>query len=89
VTGVNWGWEVIMIIKIKVGRDEYSITEDDQFMDNGNCVQLLTQSKERSDWGRIPNPVLSKREVKNISKFKRVEIEHSYREGVSVFSLKA
>jgi hypothetical protein len=75
------------MIKIKVGRHEYEITNSDKFMDNGACVQLLSQSKERVDWGAKPNPVLSKRAVKEISKFTRVQENHNYGGNVQVFSL--
>lgn len=75
------------MIKMKVGRHEYEIDSSDEFMDNGACVQLLTQSKELSDWGRRPNPVLSKRAVKEISRFSRIQKEHSYDTTVEVFSL--
>jgi len=74
-----------MILKIK--RHEYEITSKDLFMDNGACVQLLTQSKEKADWGRKRTPVLSKRTVKEISKFKRIQKKHNYHAGVEVFSL--
>jgi len=32
-------------MNIKIGRHTYEITADDIFMDNGACVQLMTQSK--------------------------------------------
>jgi hypothetical protein len=76
------------LITIKIGRYEYEITFEDVFMDNGACVQLLTQSKENPHCGRRPNPVLSKRVVKEISSFKRIQKKHNYGLGVNVFSLK-
>lgn len=75
------------MIVIKIGRNEYYITSLDEFMDNGACVQLLTQSKERSNWGRKPNPVLSKRAVKEVSAYKRVQKSHAYGASVEIFSL--
>ena len=54
-------------IKLKIGRHEYVITEDDVFVNNGACVVLATQSKERSDWGYRPAPILSKKAIKQIS----------------------
>lgn len=72
---------------IKVGRYTYAITPNDRFMDNGRCVQLLTQSKEMTPWGGRPHPVLSKKAVIDLKKFERLEHDHEYRGGVSVFSL--
>jgi len=76
------------LIKLKIGRNTYDITEEDQVMDNGSTVQLLTQSKEQSSWGRKPIPRLPKKAIKEISLFRRVEQEHGYGERVSIFSLK-
>jgi len=66
-------------IGIKIGRAEYYITEDDIFLNNGSCVQLLTQSKEKSDWGRRPNPVLSKRVIKQISLYHKTPEPEKYK----------
>jgi len=76
-----------MILKIK--RNEYTITEKDRFLDNGVCVQLLTQSKERGTWGGKPYPVLSKRAVAEIDKYERInEVENNFHGMKSVtFSL--
>lgn len=76
------------VVDLKVGRHTYSISESDQFQDNGNCVQLLTQSKETISWGFRPDPVLSKRAVKQISEFKRVPLPHDRGERISIFWLK-
>lgn len=76
------------LIVIKIGRHEYKITHEDYFVDNGACVQLLTQSNEKSEWGRRPHPVLSKRAVKEISKYDRVQKKHNYDNHVSIFSLR-
>jgi hypothetical protein len=75
------------MMKIKVGRHEYEISSSDEFMDNGACVQLLTQSKEKIYWGRRQSPVLSKRAIKEISAFNRVQKDHNYDTTVQVFSL--
>lgn len=77
------------LITLKIGRHEYDITSQDQFMDNKSCVQLMTQSKERPDWGHKPNPVLSKRAIKEIGFFARVQHENEFGSRVSVFSLTA
>lgn len=60
------------MLELKIGRYTYNITEKDLFLDNGSCVQLTTQSQEKSDWGHKPNPILSKRAIKHISKFTQV-----------------
>ena len=75
------------LLKIKVGRHEYEITEADEFLDNGSCVQLLTQSKESSAWGARKRPILSKREILVIGKFVHNPIKHGYGHTVKVFSL--
>ena len=77
--------EYIMILKTR--RHEYDITANDVFMDNGACVQLLSQSKEKSTWGKRPAPILSKMAVQQINKFRRVTREHGYGQFVQVFSL--
>ena len=74
-------------MKLKIKRHEYDIDSGDSFMDNGACVQLLTQSKEKSGWGRRPNPVLSKKAIKEISKYDHIYHEHNYSSGVKIFSL--
>jgi hypothetical protein len=74
-------------ITLKIKRSDYKITENDKFLDNKACVQLITQSTEMDNWGMRFNPVLSKRAVKEISLFKRTELVHRYGERVSVFSL--
>jgi hypothetical protein len=75
----------LLIIKVK--RWEYEITESDKFMDNGACVQLLTQSKQRDSWSRRITPKLSKQAIKQISRFERIPHEHPNSVGVQVFSL--
>jgi len=34
-------------VNLKIGRNNYTITKEDKFIDNGSCVMLLTQSKEK------------------------------------------
>lgn len=74
------------ILSLKIGRHEYSITEADRFMDNGACVQLLTQSKQFGDWDWM-TPRLSKRAIKDIDRFERVYHLHKRGDYVKVFSL--
>jgi hypothetical protein len=74
-------------MKLKIKRHTYTITEKDLFMDNGACIQLLTQSKEKSNWGSKPTPVLSKKAIKEINKFERLQKKHGYNKSIQVFSL--
>ncbi len=76
------------MMDLKIGRHTYHITEKDKFMDNGNCVSLLTQSKEKMDWGRHPDPYLSKKAISLIAKFGRNQLGHGYGERVQIFTLK-
>lgn len=75
------------MINLKIGRHTYDINENDLFMDNGSCVQLKSQSKEKSSWGHQPNPVLSKKAVKEISAYPRKDIPNRYSSKVSTFTL--
>ena len=63
-----------VITSLKIGRHIYEITGKDRFMDNGSCVQLLTQSNEKISWGHRPSPTLSKRAIKQISSMDRLII---------------
>lgn len=66
--------------RIKVGKHEYDIQVGDKFLDNGACVQLLTQSKEKWEWGHQPIPMLSKKawkQVLNLPSYKKYEYGHS------------
>ena len=76
------------MVTLKIGRHTYQITDKDQFLDNESCVQLMTQSKETMSYGTRATPVLSKRTVKEISGFERVQHKHSYGNTCELFSLK-
>ena len=52
--------------RIKIGRHEYDIQAGDKFLDNGACVQLITQSKEKIEWGHQSSLVLSKKAWKKV-----------------------
>ena len=73
-------------MKLKIRRKEYEITSRDRFMDNGSCVQLLTQNGPWKNWG-YTTPVLSKKAIKELHKFKIIEHEHNYGSNVSIFSI--
>ena len=76
------------LIKLSINRNVYEITEKDEFMDDGVCVQLLTQSKERDALGFFQtNPVLSQDDVNRIGEFKRVGTGHGINGLASIFSL--
>jgi dolichyl-phosphate-mannose--protein O-mannosyl transferase len=76
------------MFELKIGRHTYTITESDRFLDNKSCVQLMTQSKEKWDWGHQPSPVLSKRAVKDIAPFEKVYLAHHYGGNCNLFSLR-
>jgi len=73
-------------MKLKIGRDEYEITCSDIFMDNGACVQLITQSKEQSGWKDSSALVLSQKAIKLINKYDRLPQENNYG-NIETFSL--
>ena len=65
-----------MSVELKIGKHTYNITRNDVFMDNGFCVQLLTQSKRPiGNFMSRPNPVLSKRTIKQINDLGREKID--------------
>lgn len=51
-------------IELKIGREIYTITPDDKFLDNGACIQLLTQPIKKGF--RSYRPVLSKRAAREL-----------------------
>ena len=73
-------------MKLKIRRKEYEITPKDRFMDNGSCVLLLTQNGPWKDWG-YTKPVLSKKAIKELKKFKFFEHKHNRGSGISIFSI--
>lgn len=58
---------------MKIGRHEYELVKGDKFLDNGACVQLMTQSKEPSEWGKSPLPKLSQRAVTELKAMDNVK----------------
>jgi hypothetical protein len=75
-------------MELKIGRHTYVITDNDMFMDNTACIQLLTQSKETGIGSGRPNPVLSKRAIKELAGIEKVRHEHDYGSRVTIFSIK-
>ncbi len=65
------------LITLKIGRHQYDITHEDEFMDNGSIVTLTTQSKEGTSFGFRPDPRLPKRAVKELAAFNRHEVRKS------------
>lgn len=80
--------DAIPSITLKIKRHEYEITEKDEFLDNGSCIQLLTQSKEHDRWMQESTPKLSQKMVKEISRYERIPRKGRYNKRYSVFSLK-
>jgi len=77
-----------MLLNLKIGRNNYEITEEDRFIDNGTCVYLTTQSKEKLVCGRRSTPKLSKRALKEIGEFQKVYLTHYYGDICKLFSLR-
>jgi hypothetical protein len=75
-------------MELKLGRHIYVITNNDMFMDNTACIQLLTQSKETGIGSGRPHPVLSQRAIKELAGFKKTNHEHNYGSRVTMFSIK-
>lgn len=75
------------MFELKIGRFTYTITAEDIFLDNGSCVQLLSQSKERLSGIHRPTPVLSKAAVKVTNKYIRKQHVHQHGKWCEVFSL--
>ena len=76
-------------MNLKIGKNEYTITKEDQFMDNGACVQLLSQSQEPTRWGHRASPILSQKAIKQIENYRMIPRKNRYTESpnVKVFSL--
>lgn len=76
-----------IILSLKLGRRVFDITENDKFMDNGSCVQIITRKVPSGTWWTTC-PKLSKKAIKEISTFEQISHPHQYSRGVKVFSLK-
>lgn len=74
------------LLKLKIGRREFDITEADKFMDNGACVQIITRRIPAGSWN-MTSPILTKKAIRDIGAFVRVPQPHKYGEGVTIFSL--
>ena len=77
----------IVIKALKIGRHTYDITTDDRFMDNGSCMQLLTQSMEKLDWGHRPSPTPSIKAQRLINSFEKTNVEYRHGGLVAEFSI--
>lgn len=51
-------------MEIKIGRNTYTITVEDRFMDNGYCTQLISQPLIQGK----ASPRLSKKAIKELKK---------------------
>lgn len=80
------------MIDIKIGKEVYTFTEDDVFLDNKACVQCLTKSVYiTAAWTSSPLKMTKKALKLLDEKCERVTITtHNYSkiEGLTVFSLK-
>ena len=74
-----------VLLTIKCRGIEYIITEKDKFLDNGACVQLISQKGPFVGWD-YSNIVVPKKEVKRINKFEK--IQHRSDKGLKVFSVR-
>jgi hypothetical protein len=75
-----------ILISLKIGRQVYDITEADRFLDNGACIQILTQRGKYANW-HYTTPMMTKKAIREISEFARVNHPHKYGECCTVFSL--
>lgn len=75
---------------LTIDRKHYDITTDDRFMDNGSCIQLLTQNKKpmvRFN-SRGGSPVVkTKKALKTICQLEWKDHTHQYGDTVRVFSV--
>ena len=64
----------MIITTIKIRNRKYEITEADRFLDNGICIQLVTQKGRLRGWNYEPI-VLTKVMVKHILSFPLIKYE--------------
>jgi hypothetical protein len=74
------------LISIKIGRRVFNITEADKFLDNGACVSIITRRIWSGTW-HTSTPLMTKKAMREIKAFRRVEHPHKYGSGCTVFSL--
>jgi hypothetical protein len=75
-----------ILVSLKIGRQVYDITEADKFLDNGACVQIITKRGPFDNW-RYTTPIVTKKAMRGIGAFARVNHPHKYGSGCTVFSL--
>jgi hypothetical protein len=75
-----------MLLTLKIGRSSYVISEHDKFLDNGACIQLLTQKGPFKKY-HYTTLVLNKSNIKDILKFNKKFYRHNYEKYCKVFSL--
>ena len=74
------GISQMTLTSLKIGKNEYAITEQDRFCANSSSVTLLSRAKI--------NPELKVKHIKQINQFERVQHDHSFGITISIFSLK-
>lgn len=77
-----------VLISLRIGRRTYDITEADRFLDNGACVHILTQVRRQLVWS-IEHQIMTKKALREIAHFTRVEHPHKFQGNCVVFSLTA
>ena len=75
-----------ILVSLKMGRQVYDITDTDKFLDNGACIQIITQRGPFHNY-HFATPVLTKKATREIGVFARVNHPHKYGAGCTVFSL--
>ena len=80
------------VMKLKIGRHTYSITREDVFLNNGKCVQLMTQKVPSPHYfSGEKTPILSKAAVKQLKKHpdvKEFDASAQYHEGCTILRIK-
>ena len=71
----------MILTTLKIGKNEYSITEKDRFCANSSSVTLLSREKI--------SPELKRKHIKQINQFERIQHKHNFGKTISIFSLKA
>lgn len=64
-----------MLITLKLGTSEYTITEKDRFVEDCLGTRLVSQTKCIGRKGKKIYPRLNERAIKAIGQFKKVELE--------------
>ena len=72
------------LIDLKIGRVTHAVTDESVFVDNGATVQLITDRVNRYGFVWV---VLTKKGIKEISKFKRNNVKNGHGSHAKSFTL--